>query len=97
MMKQRDLWSEVFQRSGSQIDPIKFLSTQYTIAKKSDSLSAAFCDGALFVELFDSLQHGDKEHREWLRDEIIEFINLNGCCMVPLTKEMFTIRKKNAV
>lgn len=51
--------------------------------------------GCMFVELFDVAQHGDKEHREWLRDVIIEFAKKYGCAAID--ESCFTVREKDAV
>lgn len=48
-------------------------------------------DGNVWWELFDELQHGDKEHREWLRDKIIEFVNKNGYSLFELRQDHFII------
>jgi hypothetical protein len=44
------------------------------------------------IALFDAIQHGDKEHREWLRDKFIEFFNENKDEEFRIFEEDFTIR-----
>lgn len=44
------------------------------------------------VGLFDAIQHGDKEHREWLRDAIIAYVKDKIVWAPELVKEDFTIR-----
>lgn len=39
-----------------------------------------------FVKLYDEIQHGDKEHRVWLRDKILDFAASIGVGIDP--KEM---------
>lgn len=54
----------------------------------------------LFVDLFDECQHGDREHREWLRDKFIEYANsITKAKVLPtgalgLKKEDFTIKEQ---
>lgn len=52
------------------------------------------------VDLFDKIQHGDLEHREWLRDQLIDYFNdLFKPRTLPkpqiLVKEDFTIKQKD--
>ena len=43
------------------------------------------------VGLFDAIQHGDREHREWLRDALIKYVN-KKLAITSVTKDDFTIR-----
>jgi hypothetical protein len=43
-----------------------------------------------FTNFFNHIQHGGKEHREWLRDEIISFAKEHG--EVTLEPEDFEIK-----
>lgn len=44
----------------------------------------------LAIELFKQIKHGDTEHREWLRDKLIEFFNAS-MSLYKLTKEDFEL------
>lgn len=45
---------------------------------------------SFYVDLFDAIQHGDNEHREWLRDKIIQFAEERDHLTIPT--ERFTIK-----
>lgn len=49
-------------------------------------------DNQFIIDLFDECQHGDKEHREWLRDKFIEYWNDQVSDPTEeLSQEYFTI------
>ncbi len=45
---------------------------------------------SFYVDLFDAIQHGDQEHREWLRDKLIQFAEERDKLIIPTNR--FTIK-----
>jgi hypothetical protein len=60
------------------------------IIESKDKPQYQLLQEAFWVQLFNDTQHGDKEHREWLRDKYIESeYKKSG---LKLNKDLFTIK-----
>ncbi len=68
--------------TGRDLQPLPFLFMPNTI---EDHTRMTF-----YIDLFDDIQHGATDHREWLRDKLIQFALERDNLNIPI--ELFKLK-----